>query len=153
VVAEVLLDLHEEIQQRQARVAVEALPRVRATPVHMRQLLRNLVSNALKFQRAEAPPEIKISGRSLSEGGWEISVQDNGIGFESSAHERIFHPFQRLHKAAYPGSGMGLAICRRIVNAHGGKILASSEPGCGSTFYFTVPAARVEEDRDDGSRI
>ena len=151
IAAEVLLDLHQEIQQRQARITVEALPRVYAASSHMRQLLRNLVSNAVKFQRTNAPPEIRIGSRPLPEAGWEISVQDNGIGFDQSAQARIFRPFQRLHNSNYPGSGMGLAICHRIANSYGGTIRAISEPGRGSTFYFTVPAVRVEDDADNGS--
>ena len=149
IMAEVLLDLHQEIQLRQAHVTVEALPRVYAAPSHMRQMLRNLLSNALKFQGANAPPEIRIRGQLLPEAGWEISVQDNGIGFDQRALARIFRPFQRLHNSNYPGSGMGLAICHRIVNTYGGTIRATSEPGRGSTFYFTVPPVRPEDDADN----
>jgi len=150
VVAEVLLDLHREIQQRQARVIVQALPRVQAVSMQMRQVLRNLLSNALKFQRSEVPAEITIAAQPLPEGGWEISVQDNGIGFEPSSGERIFRPFQRLHNSAYPGTGMGLAICRRIVNSYGGAIRANSEPGRGSRFWFTVPATGEEGGSERG---
>lgn len=150
ITAEVMLDLHHEIQQGQARITVEALPRVYAAPSYMRQLLRNLLSNALKFQAANARPEIRISARPLSEAGWEISVQDNGIGFDQNAQERIFRPFQRLHNSNYPGSGMGLAICHRIVNSYGGTIRAVSEPNQGSAFYFTVPAARAEDGAENG---
>lgn len=152
ITAEVLLDLHQEIQQCQARIAVEALPRVHAAPSQMRQVLRNLLSNALKFQASNAHPEIRIGALLLSEDVWEISVQDNGIGFDQSAQTRIFRPFQRLHNSNYPGSAMGLAICHRIVNAYGGTIRAISDPGRGSTFYFTVPAAQVEDGADNGSR-
>lgn len=148
VVAEVLLDLHEEIQQRQARIAVEALPRVCAVPLQMRQLLRNLIANALKFQRADTPPQVEIGSRALSEGGWEVSVQDHGIGFEPGAESRIFRPFQRLHNSQYPGAGMGLAICQRIVHSYGGTIRASSELGRGSTFCFTIPAKQAAEKID-----
>ncbi len=148
VMAEVLLDLHEEIRQRQGRIQVEALPLVQAVPLQMRQVLRNLVANALKFQRPDVAPEIKVTSR-LGEGAWEISVQDNGMGFDSSANERIFHPFQRLHKTGYTGTGMGLAICRRIIRDHRGKIWAESQPGGGSTFHFTVPAAREGGNRGD----
>ena len=151
ITAEVLLDLHQEIQLRQARVTVDALPRVYAAPFHMRQMLRNLLSNALKFQVANVPPEIRIRGQLLPEAGWEISVQDNGIGFDQQAQARIFRPFQRLHNSNYPGSGMGLSICHRIVNTYGGTIRATSEPGRGSTFYFTVPPVRAEDDADNAS--
>jgi signal transduction histidine kinase len=114
----------------------------------MRQMLRNLLSNGLKFQSANATADIRIGSRPLAEGRWEISVQDNGIGFDQRAQARIFLPFQRLHNANYPGSGMGLAICHRIVNTYGGSIRATSEPGRGSTFYFTAPAVRAEDDAD-----
>ena len=144
ITAEVMLDLHQEIQSCQARITVEALPRVYAPPCYMRQLLRNLLSNALKFQAANARPEIRIGARLMPEAGWEISVQDNGIGFDQSAQARTFRPFERLHNSNYPGSGMGMAICHRIVNSYGGTIRAISEPGQGSTFYFTVPAAQAE---------
>jgi len=152
VTAEVMLDLHQEIQQFHARITVEALPRVYAAPSHMRQLLRNLLSNALKFQSAGATPEIRIGSQLLPEGRWEISVQDNGIGFDQRAQARIFRPFQRLHNSNYPGSGMGLAICHRIVNTYGGSIRATSELGRGSTFYFTVPAVRAEDGAENGLR-
>lgn len=149
VMAEVLLDLHEEIRQRKGRILVEALPLVQAVPLQMQHVLRNLVSNALKFQRPEVPPEIKIASRRREEGDWEISVQDNGIGFDSSANSRIFQPFQRLHKTGYPGTGMGLAICQRIIKDHRGTIWAESQPGRGSTFHFTVPAASERRNADD----
>ncbi|HSB74473.1 MAG TPA: ATP-binding protein [Terriglobales bacterium] len=152
ITAEVLLDLHQEIQLAQASITVEALPRVYAAPSCMRQMFRNLLSNALKFQAANARPEIRISARALPQAKWEISVQDNGIGFEQSFEKRIFRPFQRAHDSNYPGSGMGLAICHRIVNSYGGIIRATSVPGQGSAFYFTVPAAPPENDADNGSR-
>ncbi|HTM90671.1 MAG TPA: ATP-binding protein [Terriglobales bacterium] len=150
ITAEVMLDLHQEIQQCQACITVEALPRVYAVPSHMQQLLRNLLSNALKFQAPNARPEIRIGSRPVSEAGWEISVRDNGIGFDQSAQGRIFRPFQRLHNSNYPGCGMGLAICRRIVNSYGGTIRGASEPSQGSAFYFTVPAARVGDGVENG---
>lgn len=150
VAAEVLLDLHEEIQQRQARIIVGALPRVYAVPLHMRQLLRNLIANALKFQSGDTPPEIEIGSQASPEGGWEIRVRDNGIGFDASAGSRIFRPFQRLNNCKYPGAGMGLAICQRIVHSYGGTILARSEPGRGSTFSFTIPKPKPTSENDDG---
>lgn len=152
VMAEVLLDLHEDIQQRHARITVEVLPRVLAVPMQMRQLLRNLLSNALKFQPVDGAPEIRIGSQRLREAGWEIAVQDNGVGFDQKVQARIFRPFQRLHNSNYPGSGMGLAICQRIVNSYGGNIRAISQPGRGSTFYFTVPAAREADATDNGPR-
>lgn len=142
VVAEVLLDFRQEIQQRQGRITVQGLPRLYVVPFHMQQVLRNLIANALKFRRADTAPEIEIGSRELPEGGWEITVQDNGIGLEPGAESRIFRPFQRLHNARYPGAGMGLAICQRIVHSYGGTIHAHSEPGRGCTFSFTIPTAK-----------
>jgi light-regulated signal transduction histidine kinase (bacteriophytochrome) len=104
----------------------------------MAQLFQNLIANALKF-RGEATPEILIQAE-IKDSEWVISVQDNGIGIKPQYLERIFVIFQRLHgRDKYPGTGIGLAICRKIVERHGGCIWVESEPGIGTTFYFTLP--------------
>jgi signal transduction histidine kinase len=105
----------------------------------MRQLIQNLVGNALKFHGKEKPV-VRIYGRPR-DGQYAIFVEDNGIGFEEKYLDRIFTPFQRLHgRGVYEGTGIGLAICRKIVDRHGGTITAKSSPGSGSTFIVTLPA-------------
>jgi signal transduction histidine kinase len=109
----------------------------------MIQVFQNLIGNALKFHEDGKPPEIKIYCRELADvnGMYEICIEDNGIGFDPRYVDKIFLPFQRLHgrSSEYEGVGMGLAICKKIVERHGGKITASSELGKGSTFIVTLP--------------
>lgn len=120
---------------------VEPLPRIRADPSQMRALFANLVSNAHKFRSKDRPPLVSISAGASEPGFVDIVVADNGIGFEERYRERIFKPFERLHrKGEYEGSGMGLAICERILMRHGGNIKAESRPGEGSRFIVTLPA-------------
>jgi light-regulated signal transduction histidine kinase (bacteriophytochrome) len=108
----------------------------------MGQLLQNLIANAIKFH-GEQPPQIQIKA-ALHDQSWTISVQDNGIGIEPQYAERIFVIFQRLHtKEEYSGTGIGLAVCKKIVERHRGRIWFESEPGRGTTFFFTLPA--IEE--------
>jgi len=119
-----------------------------ADPLQMRQLLQNLIGNALKFARSGHPPVVSVEGRQLnhSEGNaetiprWEVAVRDNGVGFAEIYRDRIFELFQRLHsRQEYEGTGMGLAICRKIVERHGGTITARSVLGSGATFVVTLP--------------
>ena len=152
VTKEVLNDLEVRIEKNGARVDVGELPTINGDPTQMRQLMQNLLSNALKFQPAGRQPVVTISSRIISEPNettavantnpvWEISVQDNGIGFDEKHLEKIFAVFQRLHgRTEYEGTGIGLAVCRRIVDRHGGSITARSQPGKGATFVFTVPS-------------
>jgi light-regulated signal transduction histidine kinase (bacteriophytochrome) len=112
-----------------------------AAPPQTRQLFQNLISNGVKF-RAAHPPEIHISA-AHQEGEWVFSVRDNGIGIAREYWERIFVLFQRLHtRVEYAGTGIGLALCKKIVERHGGRIWVESEPGKGSTFSFTMPDSR-----------
>ncbi len=140
VVREVLADLDVRIRQTGARVDVGPLPTIAADPLQMRRLVQNLVLNALKFREADKPPVIAIGSEALDGGLWRITVTDNGIGFEEKYLDRIFKPFQRLHgRGQFEGSGMGLAICKKIAGRHGGEITARSRPGEGSTFILTLP--------------
>jgi PAS domain S-box-containing protein len=136
-----LANLSAAIDETGARVSsVSSLPKVCMAEVHFTQLLQNLIGNAIKY-RGAAAPEIHI-GAARKDGRWEFSVVDNGIGIEPDFKEQIFGIFKRLHNAEhYSGTGIGLAICQRIVQRYGGRIWVESEPGRGSTFYFTVPAA------------
>ncbi len=135
---EALLDLQASIKETGAKITGDNLPTVNIDPLQLKQLFQNLISNAIKF-RGEQPPEIQVSAeRENSE--WRFAIKDNGIGIEPQYSERIFLIFQRLHtRKKYPGTGIGLPLCKKIVERHGGKIWVESEPGRGSTFYFTVP--------------
>ncbi len=169
VAKEILGDLEVLIEKGHARVEVGELPSIEADPMQMRQLLLNLVGNALKFQPAGGSPLVKISARilnsqPLADAGpacaqagdaavalplagqyCELSIEDNGIGFDEKYTEKIFAVFQRLHgRNEYEGSGVGLAVCRRITDRHGGKILAKSQPGKGSTFIVSLPVRQPQ---------
>jgi light-regulated signal transduction histidine kinase (bacteriophytochrome) len=132
-------DLQVLIKENQAEISHDPLPTLKVNPYQMGQLLQNLITNAIKFH-GDHPPRIQLAAR--QEGReWVISVRDEGIGFDPEYAEGIFKVFKRLHaQGEYPGTGIGLAICKRIVERHGGRIWAESEPDRGSTFYFTIPA-------------
>ncbi|HEX9934507.1 MAG TPA: ATP-binding protein, partial [bacterium] len=121
-----------------ARVAWDPLPTVRADPGLLERLLQNLVANAVKY-RSERPPDVHVSAFKQST-EWVFSIRDNGIGIAAGDCERIFGIFQRLNaKESYSGTGLGLAVCKKIVERHGGRIWVESETGKGSTFFFTIP--------------
>jgi signal transduction histidine kinase len=137
VVSEVLDVLAGPIEEAHATVEVGDMPTVRADHRNLCQVFQNLIANAVKF--SEGDPLVKVTASKV-EGSWWFAVSDNGIGMEPSKAEEIFEPFHRLHgEGAYPGTGIGLAVCERIVEQHGGRIWAESEPGQGSTFRFTLP--------------
>ena len=134
-----LINLEARIKDTKAAIDVADLPSVGADRLQMTQLFQNLIGNAVKFQRSGEPPKISIYSRHRGE-NLELCVEDNGIGFEEKHAERIFAPLERLHgRAEYEGVGMGLAICRKIVERHGGTIVAKSAPGKGSTFVVRLP--------------
>ena len=138
VLNQTLSDLTIAIQESNAVITADSLPTLRANPSQMGQLLQNLIANAIKF-RCEQSPQIQIKAVPHHQ-SWKISVQDNGIGIEPQYAERIFVIFQRLHtKDKYPGTGIGLAICKSIVERHSGRIWVESEPGRGTTISFTLP--------------
>ncbi len=138
-----LCNLQVSIRERGARVTVEGpLPEIFADGIQLTQVFQNLIGNALKFQRPGATPEIRVSA--VREGSdWAFSIADNGIGIDARHLDRIFMLFQRLHaKGDYEGTGIGLAICKRIVERHGGSIAVRSTPGAGSTFTFSIPTRK-----------
>jgi PAS domain S-box-containing protein len=133
-----LRNLHSLIMSTEAKVTRDALPTVAVDGTQIMQIFQNLIGNAIKF-RSERPPEIHV-GAQKQTGRCVFSVRDNGIGIEPQYFERIFQIFQRLHsRRHYPGTGIGLAICKKMVERHGGEIWVESEPGKGSTFFFTLP--------------
>jgi PAS domain S-box-containing protein len=134
---EALSVLKDEIEESAAVVTSEPLPSVRGDTSQMAHVFQNLLSNALKYRRDGAPPEIRISAE-LQGAHWTISVRDNGIGFEPRYADRIFGLFKRLHTKEYAGTGLGLAICKRIVEGYGGRIWAEGAPGVGAAFHFSL---------------
>lgn len=143
VAREVLSDLEIQIQQNNGQVQVGTLPVIEADPTQIRQLLQNLLSNGLKYHQPDKPPCIQIMAETIEQDGrayCQLSVTDNGIGFDERYAEQIFGIFQRLHgRQEYEGSGVGLAICKKIVERHGGTIIAHSQIGQGATFVVTLP--------------
>jgi PAS domain S-box-containing protein len=138
ILTQVKLDLSVAIAETNAIITAAPLPKIQVNSVQIAQLFQNIIANSLKF-RGDATPEIQI-GAQLREQAWLIWVRDNGIGIQPRYTERIFEIFQRLHtRTKYPGNGIGLALCRKIVERHGGQIWVESEPGQSTTFYFTLP--------------
>ncbi|MDQ2843945.1 MAG: GAF domain-containing protein [Acidobacteriota bacterium] len=139
VLERALADLDFAIQASGAAVTHDPLPMVIAEEFPLTLLFQNLIGNAIKYRRPEAPPRIHLAAQH-SDTGWRISVTDNGIGIEAKHLEAIFAPFKRLHGTEYPGTGLGLAMCQRVVERYRGQIWVESRYGQGSTFYFTLPA-------------
>lgn len=166
VTEEVISDLEVRIEETKAEVEIGELPQIEADPVQMRQLMQNLIGNALKFSQSGKAPIIKVYSQEYFDKGasfiideqnvettgsaekmCQIVVQDNGIGFDEKYLNKIFTVFQRLHgRNEYEGSGVGLAVCRKIVERHGGNITAKSKEGEGSTFLITLPIIQTQED-------
>lgn len=145
-----LVNLRGRIAEHQAVITHDPLPTVMAEGTQLMQLFQNLIGNAIKFKQKTVTPRIHIGAQRL-EDAWLFSVQDNGIGIDPQFADRIFVIFQRLHtRDEYPGTGMGLAICKKIVECHRGRIWVESELGQGATFYFTIPVGG--RDRDHGIR-
>lgn len=144
LLARVRYDCELALRESGARLEVRELPTINGDDVQLGQLFQNLLGNAIKYRIPDQAPEIVVSA--VQRGGmWVFSVRDNGIGIESQHFERIFQLFQRLHtREEYPGTGIGLALCQRIVQRHGGRIWVESSPGQGSTFFFSVPCVLPE---------
>lgn len=162
IVQQVVSDLESQIERVHGQVQVGKLPTIQAEPLQIRMLLQNLIANALKFHSPDEPPVVKIDARyvlprdqrqsrkSLAEEKCRITVEDNGIGFDQQYAERIFGIFQRLHpRDVYEGTGIGLAICRRIVEYHSGQISAHGTPGKGSIFEVLLPVAQAKKKHNE----
>lgn len=144
VTSRVLVDLESQVEEAGARIDVGPLPVITADALQMQQLLQNLLSNAIKFRRPEARPEVTVRGEVRGHNVL-LTVKDNGIGFEPRYSARIFRIFERLHgRTEYPGTGIGLALCRKIADRHGGTIEAQSQPGQGATFTIVLPVSQPD---------
>ena len=151
VVSQARYALLASVRETGAEIATEPLPEVEVDPLKMSLVFQNLLSNAIKFRQPGGKPCIQIEARK-EDGEWRISVRDRGIGFDPKYAKKIFGAFQRLHgKAEYPGTGIGLAICSRIIDGHGGRIWAEAHPGAGATFHFTLPELSDSVPAEDDS--
>jgi light-regulated signal transduction histidine kinase (bacteriophytochrome) len=157
IAATVVSDLQSRIDETGGKVEILSLPVLEADPTQMAQLLQNLIGNALKFHKADEGSEVRVYSENGTDGSCRLCVSDNGIGLDTKYRDRIFMVFQRLHaRGAYDGSGIGLAVCRRIVERHGGELTVESTPGEGATFIAQLPLAhpeaRAEEEENDERR-
>lgn len=153
LIQETLADMEVHIKDLKAKVEIKKLPMVNADPLQMRQLFQNMISNSLKFHKPGIAPVIKVHSTKAenTKGKVAIYIKDNGIGFDEKYIDRIFTVFQRLHgKEDYEGTGIGLAVVRKIVERHNGMILAKSKPGEGATFIITLPAVNKGGDPNNG---
>lgn len=147
LLAEVVFDLNAQLEDTKGRVEVERLPTLAIYRPEFAHLMQSLLSNAIKYHRPGVPPHVRVTAARAGD-LWRFQVSDNGIGFEMRHKDKIFQMFQRLHTdAAYPGTGIGLAACKKVVSLHGGDITCSSVPGEGSTFTFTISAPKTEPTR------
>jgi PAS domain S-box-containing protein len=139
VAHQVISTFRATANETNATISCDELPKVRGIAPLLEQLFQNLISNALKF-RGKRAPQIRISAEPGTQGEWILSVRDNGIGIERESQSQLFKMFRRLQGREYPGTGIGLAICKRVVERHGGRLWVESEPGAGSVFRFTLHA-------------
>lgn len=150
ILEKAILNLKVAIEESGALITNDELPEVEADRIQFIQVFQNLIANAIKF-RGDTSPIIHISAKQISEiegskipDTWLFSVKDNGIGIDSQYKDRLFSIFQRLHRTEYPGVGIGLSVCKRIVERHGGYIWFESKVEKGSTFYFTIPIKEIK---------
>ncbi|HEX6882491.1 MAG TPA: ATP-binding protein, partial [Planctomycetota bacterium] len=142
-----LANLRLAIRESGATVTQGSLPTVMGDEFQVAQVFQNLVGNAVKFRRKDVDPVVHVDCE-LRDGEWLLSVRDNGIGLDPTYAQRIFEVFQRLHgREEYAGTGIGLSLCKKIVERHGGEIWCESSPGAGSTFFFTLPVAPSRKSR------
>ena len=134
-------NLAELVAETGTSITHGSMPPVRVHPVQMMRVFQNLLENSIRYRRRDIPLKVAISAERKKD-HWQITIRDNGEGFEAEYAERIFGIFKRLHGTEVPGTGIGLAICRSIIDRHGGTIWAEGRPGEGATFHFTLPAAR-----------
>lgn len=142
VAAEAVQSFGDVVKETGAMITIGSLPAVKVNPPELLQVFQSLIGNALKFRKPGESPRLRISAAE-SDGEVRFAVRDHGIGIKPEHHDRIFMLFQRLHGSEYPGIGLGLALCKRLVEAHGGRIWLESEQGASSTFYFTLPVAQA----------
>ncbi|MFB6285521.1 MAG: ATP-binding protein, partial [Candidatus Bipolaricaulia bacterium] len=148
VLSDVLNDLQMAIEETGARVTHDSLPTVLADRAQLRQVIQNLIENAIKFKAEDRPPQIRVSVDEADD-QWTIAVRDNGIGIEPEFQDQLFVPFKRLHgQDVYGGTGIGLAMCQKIVERHGGRTWLISELDEGTTIYFTLPKGAHDGERD-----
>lgn len=145
-----ILDLYKkQIEEKKAIIVIGNMPNIITFKAPIRQVLQNLISNALKYQQDSIIPEINIQCERDYD-FWKFSVKDNGIGIEEEYHDKIFEIFQRLHnKEEFSGTGIGLAIVKKIIEGMSGKIYLTSQKGVGSTFYFTIPIKQFQSTKKD----
>jgi PAS domain S-box-containing protein len=143
---EAITNLKTSIDEHSATISHDPLPQVKCDPIQLTRLFQNLISNAIKYRNPDQAPVIRVSAR-LSGREWCFSIADNGIGIDPQYAERVFGIFKRLHGRDNPGTGIGLAICKKIVARHGGRIWVESQLGAGATFHFTLPGEMTPQDR------
>jgi signal transduction histidine kinase len=143
IIVDVLKDLRLEIAEAGAQVDIGNLPRISGNRTQIQQVFHNLIGNALKYRTPGMPALVHVGAELLND-RWRFRVSDNGIGIAPEYHERVFGLFKRLHRDRYPGTGLGLAMCRRAIEAHGGRIWVESSPGAGATFWFDLPAVEAK---------
>jgi signal transduction histidine kinase len=152
IVDEAMTNLQSSIADSGAEISCHNLPTLMGDKGQLVQLMQNLIGNAIMY-RGEHAPRIDIEARRVRD-HWEIAVSDNGIGIDAAYHDQIFEIFKRLHgREKYPGTGIGLAVCRKIVQKHAGKLWVESQPGEGSTFRFTIPSARADENHERNRQL
>jgi len=139
VLETVLTTMRPVLQENQARVICTSLPVIQGDRVQLQQVFQNLIGNSVKYRRTEEAPVIHITSDENA-GVVIVSVRDNGMGIAPTDQEQIFHPLKRLHGREIPGTGIGLSVCQKIVERHGGRIWVRSEPGKGATFFVTLPS-------------